>query len=291
MSIQISVILATRNRAPYLRKALQSLVGQTLSPDLFEIIVVDNGSQDDTNAVVDEFSPIANLRYIYEPVAGCSRARNNGLRNAHGKYIAFLDDDAIACPEWLALYLQAFDTFGPGVGSIGGRVEIVWEAPKPEWLLDERLSILSVYRFGDAPVVLDQAQVLSICNLAVPRCLLEEVGGLREDLGKTGSLPLAHAEWALKQEFDARGYSSIYHPDIVVHHHMPASRLTKGWFRERAYWSAVSEAVMADPDGRLPTTVRTKMALSKNRVDAAAIARMAGHTGRGLPVQAGVPGA
>ena len=47
MSIQISVILATRNRAPYLRKALQSLVGQTLSPDLFEIIVVDNGSQDD----------------------------------------------------------------------------------------------------------------------------------------------------------------------------------------------------------------------------------------------------
>lgn len=261
--IRISAIVATRNRAPYLRKALQSLVAQTLPSELYEIIVVDNGSEDETKSVVDEFSAAPNLRYIYEPIAGCSRARNKGWHNARGEYIAFLDDDAIACPEWLALYLNAFDKFGSDLGLIGGRVELIWEMPKPDWLLDDRLGELSVYRYSGTPVVLNEAQVLSICNLACPRKVLDEVMGLREDLGKTGSVPLAHAEWALKRELDSRGFRSLYHPDILVHHHIPASRMTKRWFRQRAYWSALSEAVMYNPHGRLSTVTRVEMAIKR----------------------------
>lgn len=244
MSVEISAVVATRNRAAYLSKALRSLAEQSLDPASCEIIVVDNGSQDETEQVVAAFSTLPNLVYLYEPIPGVSRARNLGWRAARGAYVAFLDDDALACRDWLALYLEAFKTFGPGVGSIGGRVELLWEAPRPGWLSNEKLGILSVYRYADRPLVLNEDQWLSICNLAYPRQVLQSVGGLREDLGRRGDLLLSSAEYDLKRLLDGRGLPSVYHPDIVVWHRLSPGRLTKSWFRRHAYWHGFSEAIM-----------------------------------------------
>jgi glucosyl-dolichyl phosphate glucuronosyltransferase len=248
MSVEISAIVATRDRAVSLRRALQSLVAQSLDPEMYEVIVVDNGSQDETKQVVAEFSPAANLQYLYEPVPGVSRARNLGWRAARGACVAFMDDDAVACHDWLALYLGAFSSFGPGIGSIGGKVELAWEVPKPDWLLEEKLGILSVYRYADRPVLLRPDQWLSICNLAYPRQVLTSVGGLREDLGRRGTLLLSSAEYDLKRVLDRRGLPSIYHPEIVVWHHISPARLTKSWFRRHAYWHGFSEAIMSATD-------------------------------------------
>ena len=96
MNVQISAVVCTHNRAAYLRKALQSLVDQTMAQELYEIIVVDNASTDGTKQVVSEYSGASNLRCLYEPVIGLSRARNTGWGNARGEYVAYLDDDAVA---------------------------------------------------------------------------------------------------------------------------------------------------------------------------------------------------
>ena len=262
MGVQISAIVATRNRATYLRKALQSLLDQSLDPESYEIIVVDNGSQDETKKIVAEISPAPNLRYLYEPAPGVSRARNLGWRAARGTYVSFMDDDAVACRNWLDLYLEAFESFGWGIGSIGGRVELIWEAPKPDWLLDEKLGILSVYRYSDRPVVLKRDQWLSICNLAYPREVLQAAGGLREDLGRRGTMLLTSAEYDLKRILDGRGLPSIYHPDIVVGHHISPARLTKTWFRRHAYWHGFSEALMSTAFASSPHS-RVKVSLEK----------------------------
>ena len=119
MPIKISVVIATRNRADYLRKALESLAHQTLDPIDYEIIVVDNGSQDETRRVVEKYDTSATLRYIFEPIIGLSRARNAGWKNAQGEIIALIDDDAIANAEWLERYVLAFEEFGENVGLMG----------------------------------------------------------------------------------------------------------------------------------------------------------------------------
>jgi glycosyltransferase involved in cell wall biosynthesis len=262
MGIEISAIVATRNRAVYLRKALQSLVTQSLDPGSYEILVVDNGSQDETKQTISEFAAAPNLRYFFEPVPGVSRARNLGWRAARGAFVAFLDDDAVASQDWLALYLQAFETFDMEIGSIGGRVELVWEALKPDWLSDEKLGILSVYRYSDRPVVLSAGQWLSICNLAYPRHVLQAASGLREDLGRKGNVLLTSAEYDLKRVLDERGLPSIYHPDIVVWHHISPARLAKSWFRRHAYWHGFSEALMALP-ALTSTLARSKLSIEK----------------------------
>lgn len=263
MNVRISAVVCTHNRAGYLRKALQSLVDQTLAPWLYEIIVVDNGSQDNTKKVVSEFSNVPNLRYLSEPIIGLSRARNTAWRNAEGEYIAFLDDDAVACPGWLAKFLDVFETFQPRPGAVGGKCEPIWEAPRPDWLADEMLGRLSVFHWSDVPIVLNERQWLSACNIAYPRELLQAAGGFREDLGRQGNKLRAGGEAYLRQQLDLWGLCSIYHPEIVVGHHVSPSRLTKRWFREAAYQMGLSHAIMLNPDGRLFLALRARLALTR----------------------------
>ena len=261
MGIRISAVVCTHNRAAYLRKALQSLVDQTLSQELYEIIVVDNGSNDGTKEIVGEFSDFTNLHYLYEPVLGLSRARNTGWSNAKGELIAFLDDDAVACPGWLAKFLEVFDSYEPRPGSVGGKCEAIWEAPQPKWLSDDMLRHLAILHWSDVPIVLNEKQRLAGCNMALPRELLKKAGGFLEDLGRRGNSLRTGEESYLRQQLDHLGLCSVYHPEIVVGHHVPASRLTKRWFRQRAYWQGVSDAIMLKQEGHLSFALRARQTL------------------------------
>lgn len=263
MTVCISAVVCTHNRAPYLRKALQSLVHQTLARELYEIIVIDNASTDETQDVVGEFSGFSNLRYLYEPVMGLSRARNKGWRNARGMYVAYLDDDAVACPWWLARFLDAFETFEPSPGSVGGRCEPIWEAPRPGWLSDKLLGYLAILHVSDTPIMLNERQGLAGCNIAYRRELLEATGGFRQDLGRHGNRLLTGEESYLRQQLDSWGIGSLYHPEIVVYHHVSSSKLTKRWFRERAYWQGLSDAIMINPEGCLLRSASLRLALKR----------------------------
>jgi len=94
----ISVIIPTYNRAPFLREALDSVFAQTEKD--FELIVVDDGSTDATRELAAEYGE--RLRYFFQPNAGASAARNLGLQNARGRFIAFLDSDDLWQPKKLA---------------------------------------------------------------------------------------------------------------------------------------------------------------------------------------------
>jgi len=263
MSVRISAVVATHNRAAYLRQALQSLVDQTLAQELYEIIVVDNGSQDNTRQVVSEFSDTPNLRCVYEPVIGVSRARNTAWRNAQGEYIAFLDDDAVACAGWLATFLDVFEAFEPRPGAVGGKCEPIWEAPRPDWLSDKMLGQLSIFDWSDVPIVLKERYWLSVCNMACPRELLRAAGGFREDLGRQGNKLRGNPEIYLQQQLDAWGYRFVYHPEIVVGHHVSPSKLTKRYFRRITYWQGLSDAMMLDLDTRLSLALRTRLSVTR----------------------------
>ncbi|HEX3744315.1 MAG TPA: glycosyltransferase family A protein [Bryobacteraceae bacterium] len=101
---KVSVVVCTYNRAAMLRRALQSLtVLTTGSTFTYEIVVVDDGSTDDTAAVVQALpaNSAATIRYLRQANAGVASARNTGVRSARGEWIAFFDDDQLAEPNWL----------------------------------------------------------------------------------------------------------------------------------------------------------------------------------------------
>jgi len=103
--VTFSVVIPTYNRADVLPRALDSVLAQTLSP--LEVIIVDDGSSDDTVSVLDALSD-PRVRTIRQQNAGRSRARNHGAKVARGDVLTFLDDDDEADPEWLATLAQPF---------------------------------------------------------------------------------------------------------------------------------------------------------------------------------------
>ena len=263
MTIHISAVVCTLNRVDYLRKALQSLVDQTLPKERYEILVVDNGSTDDTKSVVcAEFKGVSNVRYVCEPALGLSHARNAGWRNATGKYVAYLDDDAVASPRWLERILDVFETVKPQPGGVGGKVEPVWEAPRPQWLSDAMVPYLTVVSWSDAPTILAENQWLAGANMGFPRALLEAVGGFFVGLDRKGSKLLSMGDVVLQRELESKGYRCFYHPAIEVKHHLPPSRLTKGWFARRSYWQGVSDAVVLVHQSKPTASKRFRMGFS-----------------------------
>ena len=118
-SLSISVIIVTLNRAESLKETLTSLVKQSRQPD--EVIVVDNGSRDNTKELTLSFSDRLNIKYIYEGQRGIPYARNTGIRNATTDIIAFIDDDCVADKNWLK-YLEIPFIKDPYIGVVGGEV-------------------------------------------------------------------------------------------------------------------------------------------------------------------------
>ncbi len=117
--LSITVIIVTRNRAGWLKEALESLVKQKRQPD--EVIVVDNASADNTKQTALAFTPSLNLKYLYEPTRGIPFARNTGISNATSDIVAFIDDDCIADENWLN-YLERPFIKDPAIGVVGGEL-------------------------------------------------------------------------------------------------------------------------------------------------------------------------
>lgn len=244
METLISAIVCTHNRSNYLRKAVQSLVDQTLPKEQYEIIVVDNGSTDNTKALVESFGHLRNLRYIYEPIPGLSQARNTGWKEAEGQYVAYLDDDAIACADWLERIVTVFKTVHPRPGSVGGKIEPIWEAERPVWLSEPMEWALGVVNWKDKATFLSEKDpMLFGSNIAIPRDVLERIGGFSIRLGRRGNRLLAGEEELLERNLRKQNLGIYYDPAICVRHHVLAERLEKGWFYRRFFWHGVSSAI------------------------------------------------
>jgi len=246
MGIIISAIICTYNRYGYLRKVINSLIEQTFNNSKYEIIIVDNGSISDIKGIIaKDFSHIENLKYIREPKIGLSIARNRGWQEANGKYVAFLDDDAIAAPDWLEKIVENFETVKPMPGCIGGKVEPIWESERPKWLSDKMAGTLTILDLSEEPLFLtDKKKCIVGTNMAFPKNILDHLGGFQVNLGRMGSKLLSNEENLLRQNLIEEGYEIFYHPEIIVKHHIPAERLKKKWFYKRMFWQGISNVIM-----------------------------------------------
>jgi glucosyl-dolichyl phosphate glucuronosyltransferase len=242
----ISVIICTRNRAFLLRKAITSVVSQNFPKPDYEVVIVDNGSTDQTPEIALEFQDRAQIRYIHEERIGLCIARNTGWRAAEGRYVAFFDDDAMACSGWLDAIKGAFQDSNLPIGVVGGRVTPIWEREPPSWLANEIVGSLTIVDWGpvDKNIKDIRREWLVGTNMAVPKAILIEVGGFHPWLDRVGTNLLSSGDVFLQREIMRRGFCCRYVPKIAVQHLVPASRLDQRWFVRRFFWQGVSDAVM-----------------------------------------------
>ncbi|RCX17342.1 glycosyltransferase involved in cell wall biosynthesis [Fontibacillus phaseoli] len=132
----ISVIMPTFNKSPYLRLTLASFMNQSYKN--YELIVVDDGSGDDTSQVVQDYASKLNLTFIRQQNQGRSQARNCGIRASSGQHIVLVDDDCLVPPDYLKRYSELLTRYGDRYFIIGkiSRVLTHWREGLPLSLQD-----------------------------------------------------------------------------------------------------------------------------------------------------------
>ena len=243
--MKITAAVCTHNRAGFVSHAIDSLLRQSLPPSDYEIIVVDNGSTDETAALLQRYVEApgdVTVRSYTAPAVGLSHARNLAVHGATGEVIAFLDDDAIASPNWLQALLDAYAAF-PEAWIVGGRVEALWQAPRPDWLTDELLLHLAILDLGEQRRPLRNGEEVYGVNFSVRKQAFQELGLFNADLGRRGALLLGGEEVELQTRVLSRGKQIIYAPDALVRHVIPARRLSKRHFIGLAFGKGQSAAI------------------------------------------------
>ena len=139
-----TIIVCTYNRCESLRDTLRALRAQEVGkPGLWEVIVVDNNSKDQTALAVEEFRRVwPLLRYEFEPMQGLSHARNHGIAAARGDLLLFTDDDVLPDPDWLEHTLAGIEKYG--ADACGGYIAPIWETGPPLWLTERFYGFLAV---------------------------------------------------------------------------------------------------------------------------------------------------
>jgi glycosyltransferase involved in cell wall biosynthesis len=198
----ITVVIPVWNGLDDVAKCLAAISAQTYPRDRYEVLVVDNGSTDETTAVVQSFSFVT---LHSEPIASSYRARNLGLKSARGDYVAFTDADCIPSPQWLAEAARAAHRH-PQAAVLAGRIEM--------FRTDSREN--GAYEKYESAFDFDQATHASggLCmtaNWVSPRKTLLDFGGFRQDLKSGG-------DWELCRRIRETGQPVVYVPEMLVKH-------------------------------------------------------------------------
>ncbi|TME00918.1 MAG: glycosyltransferase family 2 protein [Chloroflexi bacterium] len=238
---RISVIICafTEERWDALVAAVESVQQQALPPCEI-IVVIDNNAH--LLERVRAYLPGVNAIENSGP-RGLSEARNSGIAIAQGTLVAFLDDDAMAEPDWLMLLSEEFSDLQ--VLGIGGAVTPLWLDKSPAWLPEEFYWVVGCSYRG-MPQTLQTIRNPIGANMTFRREVFETVGGFRSGIGRVGTWPVGCEETELciraRQHWPGRTF--LYQPQANVFHRVPGKRASWCYFCSRCYAEGLSKAVV-----------------------------------------------
>jgi glycosyltransferase involved in cell wall biosynthesis len=207
----LSIVMCTRNRAPFIGETLRRFEAVSTSRP-WELLVVDNGSTDSTAEVLRAFAAQTRLccRLIHEPQAGASRARNAGWRAAAAEIVAFVDDDCYVAADYVDATLRIFEE-QPDLGYLAGQILLHDKDDYP-------LTILVATEPSAFPVesVLIPGTAQS-ANMTLKKSVLESIDGFDVALGAGTIFPCEDIDLATRASF--AGHAGKYDPRSRVWHH------------------------------------------------------------------------
>ena len=238
-----SVIIITRNRAATIPPTLTALRTIDYPPEKFEVIVVDNGSTDNTPEVVPVTLQTAKFQWkiVHEPVKGLCSARNSGLIEAKGEWVVYLDDDALPITSWLTAYENATKSY-PSAVAMGGPVELAPDTKRPWWWCSRFEWSMSCQDYGDNLRVYPKYAHPYGLNMAIRRSTLLEQDGFDARMDEIGSNLGDETEFFLR--LLKSNHELVYVPDTLVVHCLPSDRLHWNSFKQRCRQVGCSHACL-----------------------------------------------
>jgi len=224
----ISVVVCTYNRAKFIGEALDSLAKQSLSTDLYEIIIVNNNCTDGTEAICKDFinnQPNLDIQYVIETNQGLSFARNRGIEESKYSIITYIDDDAYAKPDFLQLIFDFFIEHPNAVG-LGGKVIPRYEIEEPKWMNSYLDGFVAKMDKGNKQLMFQDDEYPVGCNMTYTKSILQMVGGFNNKL-----------KWRADDKYigiKVREHSGqvYYLPQLVVEHSIDAYRTSDENFKK-----------------------------------------------------------
>ena len=232
--VKISVVVCTYHRGEKLITTLKSIVDQSFSPDDYELIVVNNDPEDQSvDEIIDGLKQTdfkgrqEHLKLIPCPLKGLSFARNVGISEARGEVISFIDDDAIATPDWLTSIWTAFN-IDPNAGVVGGNIRLMIPEPRPRWLKPGWEKFWSQFLPGYDKLTAVDAwwQFPWGANWSARRQALLAIGGFRSQYGRKGRDFGGAEEVIAASLIHQLGYNVLIYPQAEVLHNPDPSRYT-----------------------------------------------------------------
>ncbi len=230
----ITVIICTYNRSELLQKALNSLVNQDAKNVDFEVLVIDNNSTDNTKDIVKSFYRKLNLRYVFEKKQGLSNARNRGVAEASGEFLAFVDDDAILPSDWLRQLSFVIKKYNPSI--FGGPIFPYYNHKKPKWFLDK----YEIRKISNNKRFLKKTEFLSGSNMVFHYKIFQRIGYFKTDFGMLGKKISLGEESELLARAHKSNVRIFYVPNLYVLHFTPLYKMSVLYMAERYFISSKS---------------------------------------------------
>ena len=240
--IKVSVIVCTYNRDKYLPLTLNHLRDQSQSFEEYEIVIVNNNSTDSTDRICRDFiaeQNSLNITYVIEINQGHTYARNRGIAESKGKYLAFIDDDAFVVCDYVKNIITFFDSH-PKVAAIGGKIIPVYESIEPKWMSKYLLPLVAALDMGNNIIEFKKRKFPIGANMAYRSEVFKNYGVFDVNLGRRGN----ELEGGDEKDmiFRIKGKEKIYYvPDVLVHHVIPDKRLTMTYIKGMAKGVSSSE--------------------------------------------------
>jgi GT2 family glycosyltransferase len=235
----VSIIICTYTEARWesLLAAIESVRRQSTAP--LEILVVVDHNPALLQRAREEIHGVTVLSN--GGPQGLSGARNSGIAASNGELVAFLDDDAVAEPDWLtwlSTHCQRDDVLGAG-----GAAEPRWDRQRPRWFPEEFGWVVGCSYRG-LPTGTARVRNLYGGCACIRRDVFDTVGGFRTDLGRVGDYPAGceETELCIRARRQWPRASFIYEPRARIHHHVPPSRATLSYFLRRCFAEGLSKA-------------------------------------------------
>ena len=245
--LKISLVICTYNRDKYLPEALESIRMQDAPKDLFELIIIDNTSSDNTAPIAQAFiknNPDLQANYFFEKNKGLSFARNRGIAEAAAPVIAYVDDDAILSPGYIQHLASFFDAHADAVGC-GGKVIPKYESGHPPvWMNHFLYGFVGNHDFGENIAVYDKKMKYPPgCNMAYKKEILQEAGGFNNDLKfRSDDKYIFHKV----KEYSNKIY---YVPAAWLFHYIDADRLSFENFKKLFLKTGNEEKIRSRSEG------------------------------------------
>lgn len=223
--ISIDLVICTYNNAKLLKRTLEAIANQIVSPEVkWEVIVVNNNCTDETLAIVNNYLKLAKfpLKMVLEPIQGLTPARLCGVKNSSGEWIAFIDDDCLIAKDWVQ-QAAIFALYHPECGGFGGKVILDWEIVPPDYMLNFG------YCFAQQDYGENSQKIPCVvgAGMVLKRSALDKVGWIKGQFlaDRVGKKLISGGDVEIGLRI-ASQYDLWYNPLCKLDHQIPSHRIS-----------------------------------------------------------------